>query len=136
MIPIELAIRLRDAGLAWTPAPGDQFALPDRGLDEVFVLSNMTIQVYELPKGEVIGFNGTTEWALDDVAKEEAIWLPSEGQLRERLGAAFDRLARADGRYEVVTSVHGRPVTFAADTPEQAYGEALLGHLHAARDGG
>lgn len=134
MIPLELAIRLRDAGLAWTPAPGDRFALPDRGLDEVFVLSNMTIQVYELPKGEVIGFNGTTEWALDDVAKEEAIWLPGEGQLRERLGASFDRLARADGRYQVVTSADGRPVTFAADTPEQAYGEALLHHLQSARD--
>lgn len=135
MIPLELAIRLRDAGLTWVPAPGDQFALPDRGLDEVFVLSNMTIQVHELPKGEVIGFNGTTEWALDDVAKEEAIWLPGEGQLREHLGAAFERLSRGDGRYEVVVSVDGRPVAFAAETPEQAYGEALLHHLHAGGDG-
>jgi hypothetical protein len=129
VIPLALAIRLRDAGLAWTPAPGDRFALPDRGLEEVFVLSDMTIQVYELPNGEVIGFNGTTEWALDDVAKEEAIWLPSEGQLRDHLGGAFDRLSRVDGRYEVAITVGGRPATFGAASPEQAYGEALLHRL-------
>jgi hypothetical protein len=109
----------------WTPAPGDRFALPDRGLDEVFVLSNMTIQVYELPKGSVIGFNGTTEWALDDVDKDEAIWLPTEEQLRNRLGEAFERLERIDGRYHVVAGGH----LFVADHPEQAYGEALLRRL-------
>jgi hypothetical protein len=125
VISLELAVRLREVGLGWTPAPGDRFALPDRGLDEVFVLSDMTIQVYELPKGSVIGFNGTTEWALDDVEKDEAIWLPSEEQLRDRLGDAFERLERVDGYYQVVTG--GR--RFVADRPEEAYGEALLNQL-------
>jgi hypothetical protein len=125
VISLELAVRLREAGLGWTPAPGDRFVLPDRGIDEVFVLSNMTIQVYELPKGSVIGFNGTTEWALDDVEKDEAIWLPSEEQLRDRLGDAFERLERVDGHYHVVTG--GR--RFVADLPEEAYGEALLHQL-------
>jgi hypothetical protein len=125
VISLDLAVRLREAGLAWTPAPGDRFALPDRGLDEVFVLSNMTIQVYELPKGSVIGFNGTTEWALDDVDKEEAIWLPSEDQLRDRLGDAFRRLERAGGQYRVVTGDR----SFDAARPEDAYGEALLHQL-------
>jgi hypothetical protein len=125
VISLELAVRLREAGLGWAPAPGDRFALPDRGIDEVFVLSNMTIQVYELPKGAVIGFNGTTEWALDDVEKDEAIWLPSEDQLRDRLGADFERLERLDGHYQVVTG--GR--RFVADHPEEAYGQALLHQL-------
>jgi len=120
-----MAVRLRDAGLDWTPAPGDRFALPGRDLDEVFVLSNMTIQVYELPKGSVIGFNGTTEWALDDVEKDEAIWLPSEDQLRDRLGGAFERLERVDGHYQVVTG--GR--RFVADHPADAYAKALLHQL-------
>ncbi|HEV7712345.1 MAG TPA: pilus assembly protein CpaE, partial [Asanoa sp.] len=75
MLSVPLAIRLRDAGLRWKPAPGDRFAIPDRDLDdEVFVLSNMVIAVYELPDGPVIGFNGTTEWAMDDVEQSEAIW--------------------------------------------------------------
>jgi hypothetical protein len=125
VISLELAVRLREAGLGWAPAPGDRFALPDREIDEVFVLSNMTIQVYELPKGAVIGFNGTTEWALDDVEKDEAIWLPSEDQLRDRLGAAFERLEKVDGHYQVVTG--GR--RFVGDRPEEAYGRALLHQL-------
>lgn len=131
MISLDLALRLRAAGLRWTPAPGDGFALPDRGLDDVFVLSDMTIQVYELPKGSVIGFNGTTEWALDDVETDEAIWLPREDQLRDRLGEAFERLERVDGCYHVVTG--GR--RFVAERPEQAYGEALLHHLRRAGPG-
>jgi len=125
VISLELAVRLREAGLGWRPAPGDRFALPDRGIDEVFVLSNMTIQVYELPKGPVIGFNGTTEWALDDIDKDEAIWLPSEDQLRDRLGVAFERLERVGGRYQVVAGDR----RFVAVRPEEAYGEALLHQL-------
>src|SRR5205823_3062446 len=84
-----------EAGLVWKPEPGDRFVVPDRDLDEVFVLSHMTIEVHRLPKGTVIGFNGTTEWALDDVDQDEALWLPREDQLRELLGAAVHRLERA-----------------------------------------
>jgi hypothetical protein len=128
VIPLDLAARLREAGVAWSPVPGDRFTVPDRGIDEVFVLSNMTIQVYELPKGSVIGFNGTTEWALDDVEKDEAIWLPAEAQLRELLGAAFRRLDRVGDAFQVTTTVAGTDRAFLADTAEAAYGEALL-HL-------
>jgi hypothetical protein len=123
VIPVELATRLRDAGLEWVPAPGDRFAVPDRGLDDqTFVLSDMTIQVYELTDGSVIGFNGTTEWALDDLAKEEAVWLPREDQLRDLLGTAFRRLERDRDGYRVV--LDGRE--FVADTAPVAYGEAVL----------
>jgi hypothetical protein len=129
VLSVDLAIRLRDAGLVWKPAPGDRFVIPDRGLDdEIFVLSNMTIEVHVLPEGELIGFNGTTEWAMDDVEKEEAVWVPSEDQLRALLGGCFRRLERAGGAYAVEVEVLGEPARFVADQPADAYGHALL-HL-------
>ena len=132
MIDVQLAQELKEAGLAWKPAPGDRFAIPDRDLDEdVFVLSNMTIEVYSLPEGRVIGFNGTTEWALDDVEIEETIWLPREDQLRELLGGTFHSLRRTDGGYEVGVELLGEQRTFADSSPERAYAAALL-HLLAA----
>jgi hypothetical protein len=91
----------------------------------------MTIEVYNLPEGRVIGFNGTTEWALDDVELEETIWLPREDQLRELLGSPFRSLRRVELGYEVETDLLGEIRTFAADTPEGAYAAALL-HLLAA----
>jgi hypothetical protein len=124
-----LALRLADAGLRWDPAPGDRFAIPDRGMDdEVFVLSTMTVEVHDLPGRTVIGFNGTTEWALDDVDMDATIWLPREDQLRELLGDAFHRLERAGDRYRVVATVWDEVVEFVGDDPTAAYGEALL-HL-------
>jgi hypothetical protein len=135
VIPMELAQQLSDAGLAWKPAPGDRFAIPDRDLDEdVFVLSSMTIEVHDLPQGQVIGFNGTTEWALDDVEKDEAIWLPREDQLRALLGGTFRALTRADPHYQVEITLLAESHTFIAPTPEQAYAAALLHLLRAAVD--
>ncbi|MEV4707242.1 pilus assembly protein CpaE [Actinoplanes sp. NPDC049316] len=132
MIDVDLAQQLREAGLEWKPAPGDRFAIPDRDLDDdVFVLSNMTIEVYSVPEGRVIGFNGTTEWALDDVELDEALWLPREDQLRDLLGGTFRRLRRTDDGYEVDIALLGEDHTFAAATPEEAYASALL-HLLAA----
>jgi hypothetical protein len=127
VIPVALAAQLRAAGLAWKPAPADRFAIPDRDLDdEVFVLSHMVIEVHTMPEGQVIGFNGTTEWALDDVEKDEAIWLPREDQLRELLGGTFHRLERTGDGYRVVATIGGETAKFAAGTPEEAYGFALL----------
>jgi hypothetical protein len=127
MISVDLAGRLRQAGLAWRPAPGDRFAIPDRGLDdEAFVLSNMTIEVHDRPEGPTIGFNGTVEWALDDVAKEEAIWLPHEAQLRDLLGGTFRRLDRTAAGYRVAALIDGVEAEFTAEDPADAYGAALL----------
>ncbi len=121
---MNLAIRLRDAGVTWQPAPGDRFAIPDRDLDDqTFVLSDMIVQVHELPQSTVIGFNGTTEWALDDIERDEAIWLPREDQLRGMLGDGFRRLDRDGDRYRV--TVHGQPDATGA-TAEDAYGNAVL----------
>ncbi len=132
MIGVQLARQLREAGLSWKPALGDRFAIPDRDLDdEVFVLSNMTVEVHTLPEGQVIGFNGTTEWALDDVELDETVWLPREDQLRELLGGTFRLLRRGPAGYEVVTELLGEERVFAGETVEVAYATALL-HLLAA----
>jgi hypothetical protein len=132
MIGVQLARQLREAGLIWKPGAGDRFAIPDRDLDEdVFVLSNMTIEVYAVPEGQVIGFNGTTEWALDDVELDEALWLPREDQLRELLGGTLRALRRAENGWDVEITLLGEDRTFTAPTPEEAYAAALL-HLLAA----
>jgi hypothetical protein len=135
VLGIEVAGLLRDAGLAWKPALGDRFAIPDRDLDEeVFVLSNMTIEVYSMAEGTVIGFNGTTEWAMDDVELDETIWLPREDQLRELLGGTFRALRRSAAGYEVIIELLDEERVFAAETPAEAYAAALL-HLLAAATG-
>ena len=127
MLSLDLATRLRSAGLRWKPAPGDRFAIPDRDLDdEVFVLSNMVIDIHQLPEGPTIGFNGTTEWALDDLEQEEAIWMPREDQLRELLGGAFLALSRDRDGYRLEIAIGQEQLAFTSAAAEEAYGEALL----------
>ena len=92
----------------------------------MFVLSNMVIDVHHLPDGPVIGFNGTTEWALDDLEQEAAVWLPREDQLRALLGGTFRTLTRDGGSYRVETVMADEPRLFEANDAEVAYGEALL----------
>jgi hypothetical protein len=132
VIGVKLAQQLKEAGLVWKPALGDRFAIPDRDLDdEVFVLSNMTIEVHTLPEGRVIGFNGTTEWALDDVELDETIWLPREDQLRELLGGTFRGLRRDTDGYEVTIELLGEERRFEGGSADETYAAALL-HLLAA----
>jgi len=103
MITVELAGRLLAAGLVWDPVAGDRFVVPGRGMDdEVFVVSQMTVDVHEFPQGRVIGFNGTTEWAMDSLELTEVLWMPAEGRLRAELGWRFGGLRR-DGQDWVVT---------------------------------
>jgi hypothetical protein len=133
MLSRELAVALRDAGLTWTPQNGDRFVVPDRDLDEmVFVLSDMVVEEVRLPDGtHVLAFNGTTEWALDALEASEAIWVPSEAQLRERLDDAFETLERLDappGGY-AVTAAGARHVDVSA---ANAYARALLHQLQKA----
>ncbi|MDR7252497.1 hypothetical protein J2X46_001473 [Nocardioides sp. BE266] len=102
MISRDLALRLHDAGLAWSPANGDRFWLPDRELDEaVFIVSDMVVEVRERPSGRVLAFNGTTEWALDDVEDREAVWLPRLDQLLDVLGGRFVSLIARSGGHVV-----------------------------------
>jgi len=140
MISQPRAEALRDAGLRWTPAPGDRFVIPQPALSgEVFTLSEMTIEAREYPTGTVLGFNGTTEWALDSVAKEEALWLPREDQLRELLGRAFVSLRRGEGdgrepSHTVSTRGPGGEQEFTARIAEDAYADALLALVAHAMD--
>jgi hypothetical protein len=130
---MHIARQLKGAGLIWKPRLGDRFAVPDRDLDnEMFVLSNMTIQVHDRPEGRVIGFNGTTEWALDDVEIDETVWLPREDQLRELLGGTFRALERDDSSYRVHIDLLGESLTFPGTSAEEAYAGALLRLLAAA----
>lgn len=128
MISLELATRLREAGLVWTPASGDRFAIPDRDLDgQVFVVSEMTIDSIELPTGTVMKFNGTTEWALDSIAQDEVVWLPHEAQLRSLIGPAFTKLEPAGDGYAVeAVARDGRTLRELDVDPERAYARVLL----------
>ena len=127
MLSVASARALRDAGLQWTPARGDVFVMPDRGMDsDVFVLSDMTIEVHEYPGGPVIRFNGTTEWALDSVEQSEALWVPAEHQLRERLGEAFAGLAPTGSGYRVTLRVDGITSGYEGADPAEAYARALI----------
>ena len=130
MLALDLALALRDAGLRWTPQPGDRFVLPARGMDdEVFVLSDMTVEVHEFSTGRVIGFNGVTEWALDSVEQSEAVWLPAEHQLRDLLGGMFRSLESTSGGFSVTVRLPDGEQTFTADEAADAYATALLAVL-------
>lgn len=48
---------------------------------DVFVISDLTIDVHAFGSGTFIGFNGTTEWALDSIEQGSVLWLPRETQL-------------------------------------------------------
>ena len=132
MITLDLAQRLRQAGLGWEPTAGDRFVVPDRDMDdEIFVVSDMVVDVHEVPGGRVIGFNGTVEWALDSIAATEVVWLPREDQLRAALGPAFVRLEAVPLGWVVVTSRDGvEPSARHVDVDaERAYARALLAVL-------
>lgn len=144
MLDVTLARRLHDAGLRWHPTTGDRFVI-DRGefVGDVFTISEMTIEAHDHPTGTVLGFNGTTEWALDSVSADQSLWLPREDQLRELLARSFRSLTRVDGgpddgehvagiRYEVRVRFgeHAETVFRAADA-EDAYAAALLAYIDA-----
>lgn len=124
MISTLLARALKDSGLIWTPRSGDAFRI-DRieAEEESFILSDMTVEAHEFSTGTILGFNGTTEWALDSVALEEALWMPHEHQLRGLLGPAFVSLAAG---YTVVATIDGVAIAFEADVAADAYARALL----------
>jgi hypothetical protein len=132
VISVELAGRLRAAGLPWTPAAGDRFVIADRGMDdEVFVVSELTIDVHEAPTGRLFRFNGTTEWALDSVEQEAVVWLPHESQLRAALGPRFRRLEPVGDGFAVVVEGRGGEERHVDVDAERAYARALLAVLAA-----
>ena len=130
MISTDLALALRDAGLVWHPRSGDRFQLDEPEFEaDVFTVSDMTIEPREYPTGRILAFNGTTEWALDSVALEDALWLPHESQLREMLGASFRALRRLSDTYQVEIVTIGERLVFEHPEPADAYALALLALL-------
>jgi hypothetical protein len=127
MISADHARALRDAGVAWVPSPGDAFRIDSPEFDgDTFTVSDMTIEPHEFDTGTILGFNGTTEWALDSVALEDALWLPREDQLRELLGVAFRSLKRVDDGYRMDAVINGSLAYFYDTDPADAYAQALL----------
>lgn len=129
MISIGSARALASTGLTWDPARGDRFVIADRDMDDdVFVLSDMTIETHDYRTGRVIGFNGTTEWALDSVDADDVLWLPGEGSMRALLGPAFVRLESAGlaGWSVTVVVTEGGETTVTDTDAEEAYALALL----------
>lgn len=92
----------------------------------VFSISEMTVHVDDSPGGRLIRFNGAVEWSLDSIQESEVVWLPSESQLRDRLGASFRSLAVEEGEYVCSVASGEKTVSYRARSPEDAYGEALL----------
>lgn len=131
MISTDLARALREVGLRWHPATGDAFSIDKPGFEsDVFTVSDMTIEAHQFDTGTILGFNGTTEWALDSVALEDSLWLPREDQLRSLLGGMFRSLRRVDhhatASYRVEIELRGAIRGFDASDPALAYGNALL----------
>ena len=101
--------------------------------DDVFVVSDMVVDVHDLPGGRVIGFNGTVEWALDSIAATDVVWMPREDQLRDRLGDAFVRLEAVPSpgppSWLVVVRRGSDELRHVDVEAERAYGRALLALL-------
>ena len=130
MISTGLARQLRDAGLRWKPASGDRFQIDRSEFDsEVFTVSELTVEAHEYTTGTVLGFNGTTEWALDSVDVGDTLWLPREDQLRDLLRITFRSLERTDDGYVVTLNLEGESHTFTSVSAPEAYGLALLAVL-------
>ncbi len=113
--------------MRWSPTSGDRFVVPDREMDgDVFVISDMTVEVQELFDRSVIGFNGTTEWALDSLEVDDVVWLPREEQLRLLLGRRFCRLEVSSDAATVTVRVGGQQLAVDDPDVECAYAKALL----------
>jgi hypothetical protein len=134
LISLALARQLKKAGLQWTPANHDFFAVPDRNMDEqVFVLTDILILIDKIHGLPAITFHGMTEWALDYVLISEVVWLPSEAQLRNQIeqhlvGQPESSLSLGttpDG-YRCQLEIQGHPLKFEAFGAVKAYGQALL----------
>lgn len=129
MLSLSLARKLKNAGLEWEPALHDMFAIPDRGLDDRrFVLTEVLAYTELFRDLAVVSFHGTAEWALDYILQTEAIWIPSETQLRRLIAHyATDLILeqKADG-YECRAQHNGQRLSFSSSGACDAYGSALL----------
>lgn len=134
MISLSTAQQLKQAGLGWTPALHDFFAIPDRGFDDqVFVISNVFAIVERLRGHLAVTFHGSAEWALDHLLVADLVWLPTEAQLREQLEQHLGeqphpeiKLMNTPDGYVCEFRVRDEWLRFTAADASEAYAAALL----------
>lgn len=127
MISVDLSRSLSRGGVLWEPLPGDRFTIDQPNIvGEVFWISHLTIDVHTFKGQPLLGFNGTTEWALDSVTLDTALWMPREDQLRALLGDRFVSLSREGDQWVVTVETQERQETYSDPDPESAYALALL----------
>jgi hypothetical protein len=134
VISLEAARQLKSAGLKWQPALLDFFAIPDRGMDErIFVISDMLATIEVMEGRQVVAFQGASEWALDNLAVAEVVWMPREEQVRELLestllesGHSETHLGGSLNGYTCTILQKGEPLSFQARQAGDAYAAALL----------
>ena len=143
MISLELATQLKEAGLLWQPALHDFFALPEHGMGErIFVISDIQASVDFLQGEQVVSFQGASEWALDYLLSAEALWVPSESQLRQRLESALLESGSTElslhgwlAGYQLSMRYLGEVRSFQAAEADEAYAQALLIVLRSLTEG-
>ena len=134
MISLSTALELKSAGLHWVPALLDFFAIPDRSMDDkIFVISDILVTVDLLQGMQVVSFQGASEWALDSLVTTEAVWLPSEAQLRQTLESARLEVGRTELRLAAGLNgcrceflYHGELQSFEDRDASEAYAAGLL----------
>lgn len=127
MLTVQLARDLLASGVLWQPRAGDRFVIDAELLtDEVFWISDLTVEVHSYEGQSLLGFNGTTEWALDAVSLDQAIWLPREDQLRELLGDRLLFVARTEEGWELRYLIGDAPRTLTDPDLECAYARAII----------
>jgi hypothetical protein len=134
MLSLKSARALKEAGLVWTPAAFDFFAVSDRGLDDhLFVISEMPAGIAMLQGQPVVSFQGAVEWALDFIATIDVVWVPTETQLREHLAARLLTQAEAHlslrataDRCWCAMRYEGAALEFEGANGSEAYAAALL----------
>lgn len=134
MITLNTAQELKAAGLKWSPALHDFFAVPDRGMDHrVFVISDMLTNIENLFGSPVVAFQGASEWALDYLVTSEAVWVPTESQLRQIIEENLLKEQNASlslswnmRNYQCEIFIKDRLQTFEDPDAATAYGKALL----------
>jgi hypothetical protein len=142
MISLPMALRLKRSGLRWTPKLNDLFAVPERGMDaNIFVLSDLQANIESLFGSEVVAFQGASEWALDYLVSNEAVWMPREEQLRAVLMELLPerelrlRLVCSNAGFNLEVSSGDLLISTQARQAEDAYAEALLQVLNIRKTG-
>ena len=127
MISRDLAQRLSSL-VTWQPENSDRFFIPRPEIaDSVFTVSDMVVELRQHNGHSTFHFNGTTEWALDSVETEDAVWLPREDQLRAQLAEGFLSLDKTSEGYVVAfRGPAGADHTENTAEAEDAYALALL----------